>query len=84
MGITEDDPTAIVNLVSKLIYFSAVFENLERITISYFLSLQVERNPEPDGYALVDPNKSGKKSQFDLVELASQIQTADQVLPLSF
>ena len=38
----------------------------------------VERNPCPDGFALVDPDKSGKLNQFDLVELASQIQTADK------
>ena len=39
----------------------------------------VERNPNPNGFELVDPNRSGKKNQFDLVELASRIQTADQV-----
>lgn len=38
----------------------------------------VERNHCPNGFQLVDPDKSGKKNQFDLVELASQIQTADQ------
>lgn len=38
----------------------------------------VERNPCPNGFQLVDPDKSGKKNQFDLVELASTIQTADQ------
>jgi len=38
----------------------------------------VERNPCPNGFQLVDPDKSGKKNQFDLVELAGQIQTADQ------
>jgi len=37
----------------------------------------VERNPNPGGLALVDPDRSGKTNQFDLVELASQIQTAD-------
>ena len=39
----------------------------------------VERNPNPNGFELVDPNRSGKKNQFDLVELASRIQTDDQV-----
>merc|ERR1712168_21608 len=38
----------------------------------------VERNPCPNGFQLVDPAKSGKKNQFDLVELAKNIQTADQ------
>merc|ERR1711997_976249 len=38
----------------------------------------VERNPEPNGFQLVNPAESGKKNQFDLVELASQIQTADK------
>merc|ERR1711894_725344 len=38
----------------------------------------VERNPCPNGFQLVDPAKSGKKNQFDLVELASNIQKADQ------
>ena len=35
----------------------------------------VERNPCPNGFQLVDPDKSGKKNQFDLVELAANIQT---------
>ena len=35
----------------------------------------VERNTCPNGFQLVDPDKSGKKNQYDLVELASQIQT---------
>ena len=39
----------------------------------------VERNPAPNGFELVDPHRSGKKNQFDLVELAARIQTADQV-----
>merc|ERR1711976_535881 len=38
----------------------------------------VERSPVVNGYQLVDPDASGKKNQFDLVELAAQIQTADQ------
>merc|ERR1712158_330613 len=38
----------------------------------------VERNTCPNGFQLVDPAKSGKKNQFDLVELAANIQTADQ------
>merc|ERR1711863_175303 len=38
----------------------------------------VERNTCPNGFQLVDPDKSGKTNQFDLVELASQIQTADK------
>jgi hypothetical protein len=41
----------------------------------------VDRETCPNGYQLVDPKKSGKTNQFDLVELASQIQTADQVTP---
>ena len=43
--------------------------------ILYILVNLVERNPCPNGFQLVDPDKSGKKNQFDLVELASQIQT---------
>jgi hypothetical protein len=39
----------------------------------------VDRDPNPSGYELVDPDRSGKKNQFDLVELAARIQTADQV-----
>ena len=38
----------------------------------------VERDTCPNGFQLVDPDKSGKKNQFDLVELAAQVQTADQ------
>ena len=34
----------------------------------------VERNPCPNGFQLVDPAKSGKKNQYDLVELAANIQ----------
>ncbi len=38
----------------------------------------VERDPCPGGFQLVDPAESGKKNQFDLVELAATIQTADR------
>jgi len=39
----------------------------------------VERNTSPGGHQLVNPEKSGKiRSQFDLVELAGEIQTADK------
>ena len=38
----------------------------------------MERNPNPNGVALVNPDESGKRSQFDLVELATSIQTADK------
>merc|ERR1719273_2947054 len=39
----------------------------------------VERNPAPGGFQLVCPEESGKiRSQFDLVELAGEIQTADK------
>merc|ERR1712142_224377 len=38
----------------------------------------VERDTCPNGYQLVDPDASGKKTQFDLVELAEQVQKADQ------
>ena len=40
----------------------------------------VERNPCPNGFQLVDPAKSGKKNQFDLVELASNIQKVGLLL----
>ena len=39
----------------------------------------VERNTAPGGFQLVSPEESGKiRSQFDLVELAGEIQTADK------
>jgi len=39
----------------------------------------VERNTAPGGFQLVCPEESGKiRSQFDLVELAGEIQTADK------
>merc|ERR1711987_26720 len=39
----------------------------------------VERNTAPGGHQLVCPEESGKiRSQFDLVELAGEIQTADK------
>merc|ERR1712212_129792 len=38
----------------------------------------VDRNPCPNGFQLVDPAKSGKKNQYDLVELAANIQKADE------
>jgi len=39
----------------------------------------VERNAAPGGFQLVCPEESGKiRSQFDLVELAGEIQTADK------
>ncbi len=38
----------------------------------------VDRNEAPGGFPLVDPDRSGKKSQFDLVELATNIERADE------
>jgi hypothetical protein len=38
----------------------------------------VERNTCPGGLQLVNPARSGKKDQFDLVEIATAIQSADQ------
>jgi len=38
----------------------------------------VERDTCPNGFQLVDPDKSGKKNQYDLCELAAQVQQADQ------
>ena len=38
----------------------------------------VDRDVAPNGLALVNPAKSGKKGATELVELASQIATADQ------
>ena len=38
----------------------------------------VERDTCPNGYQLVDPDRSGKKTQHDLVELAQQVEKADQ------
>lgn len=38
----------------------------------------VERDTAPGGYQLVNPDASGKKTQMDLVELAEQVQKADQ------
>ena len=34
----------------------------------------VERDHAPGGFQLVNPQESGKMNQFDLVEMASQIQ----------
>ena len=38
----------------------------------------VERNTSPNGLALVNPNSSGKRGAYDLVELAANIEKADQ------
>lgn len=38
----------------------------------------VERDPCPLGLTLVDPDRSGKRTQYDLVELAGQLQKADE------
>merc|ERR1711892_1079451 len=38
----------------------------------------VERDTCPNGYQLVDPDRSGKKTQYELVELAAHVQTADK------
>ena len=38
----------------------------------------VARDTCPNGYQLVDADRSGKKSQHDLVELAAQVEKADQ------
>ena len=38
----------------------------------------VERETSPNGVALVDPNRSGKRGAYDLVELAANIENADK------
>merc|ERR1711913_76240 len=38
----------------------------------------VERDSCPNGYQLVDADRSGKKTQHDLVELAAQVEKTDQ------
>jgi len=38
----------------------------------------VERDTCPNGYQLLDPDASGKRTQMDLVELAAQVQKADE------
>jgi len=38
----------------------------------------VSRDSCPNGLQLVDPDRVGKKNQFDLVELAAQVEKADQ------
>merc|ERR1711988_1405837 len=38
----------------------------------------VARDTCPNGYQLVDADRSGKKTQHDLVELAAQVEKADQ------
>ena len=38
----------------------------------------VDRETSPLGVALVNPNKSGKRGAYDLVELAAGIENADQ------
>ena len=38
----------------------------------------VSRDHCPNGLQLVDPDRVGKKNQFDLVELAAQVEKADQ------
>jgi len=38
----------------------------------------VARDSCPNGYQLVDADRSGKKTQHDLVELAAQVEKADQ------
>ena len=40
----------------------------------------VERDHAPGGFQLVNPEESGKRNQFDLVELASTIQTVNEIL----
>ena len=44
----------------------------------FFAVNLVERETSPNGFQLVNPQESGKHNQFDLVELASVIQTADK------
>ena len=39
----------------------------------------VERDHAPGGFQLVNPEESGKRNQFDLVELASTIQTVNEI-----
>lgn len=57
-------------------------QSLPSQPVVFFSVMLVERNPCPDGFALVDPEKSGKKNQFDLVELAAQIQKVRTFIPV--
>ena len=43
----------------------------------------VERDTCPNGYQLVDADHVGKKNQFDLVELAGEIQKVRKAKPKS-
>ena len=60
------------------IFVSALQINI----IKYFIILVnlVERDHAPGGFQLVNPEESGKRNQFDLVELASTIQTVNEIL----
>ena len=44
----------------------------------------VERDTCPNGYQLVDADHVGKKNQFDLVELAGEIQKVRKAKPRPF
>ena len=80
-------PLHIVHILKFLMYFSN-FSGFTKSEMQVMDPRQanfqetvnlVERNTAPGGYQLVCPEESGKiRSQFDLVELAGEIQTADK------
>merc|ERR1712156_973815 len=56
---------------AELVMFNPQAPNIQTVNL-------VARDTCPNGYQLVDADRSGKKSQFDLVELAAQVEKADQ------
>ena len=72
-GISVDDVTGQQKFVSPR--WDRKAWNMYRETAQAHL---FDRDPAPNGLALVNPAKSGKKGAYVLVELASQIATADQ------
>ena len=67
----------------KRLWLSSETLKAVKVHITFFDVFQlsvnlVERNSCPNGLALVDADRSGKTNQFDLVELAQTIQTADK------
>merc|ERR1712004_614657 len=66
--------------VDPVTYLESLLLQIQRITLRQNGKHRRSRPREeaPRGFQLVSADKVGKKNQFDLVELAAQVQKADQ------
>ena len=76
----ENNVCQSILIVEHCIFMIFLLKQNQRLNVNFsiFLVNLVERDPCPGGFQLVNPEESGKRNQFDLVELAGAIQNADK------